>query len=880
MYIYFKSFDCTLVVPSFFPKPPNMKVNPPGYLVGSAAVLAAIACMTNAQAVDYTWHLTSGSANFTDSSRWDPTGVPAAGDNVYINDAGSSTSTVLINSGDTIAFKDMNFSQGFINMSGGTVTTTGRQHIYSSSGTGDTDYELQVSGGAVWTTTERFIIGEFSGTVDALVTGSGTTLTSNAYFVIGNGGGTGKLTVSNGASIQKLTTGDKLLVGDGGTGKLTVNDNSTVSSAAEINVGWNGGNGEVILNNTADFSTVSGGGKSIFLANSNGVNPTTGVVTLNDSATMKGDNEIWVGNGSGGTATLNVYDHATATGKANNFHIGRASSTGTVNVGGRTANDPNGYGALVANNNLMLSESSGGNATLNVNSHGTVQVTNAATIGNAGTATVNLSDSASMTAGSTVIGKGGANATVNLNGDSIFTVTGEASIGRDGGTGKVVINDTADMSASILTVGQYTNNGGRSGTLEMHGTGTGATLTVSNRLTIGHYYDTDGYLTTDGNSTINVITGGDFVVASAAARGTVSLGGNTVVNVANAFRVAKVTDGINGGQGTVTLSDNAQLSTTAGYISVAENGTGTLTMNGNSSLTAGSGYLYVGSAASSDDSKNAAVGTLTVDGGLVTATTALRMAEKSYGTALLNLNGGTVVAGQITEGAGNGTINFNGGTVKAAADQSDYFAGFENGDLNLQNDGLNFHTNGHNVAITQSFSGGGGVTKIGAGTLTLAASSGYSGGTVISAGTVQAGATYSLGDGNVLVSGGTLDLNDAASLELDLITGNLTLDGGALSLSLGDSIVSFGSFDLANGTVDLSGYTLGTYQILNFAGGGSVGSLTFTGLGDGLQGEINTSGQLVVAAVPEPSTVALLTICGGAALFVSMARRRRSTATV
>ncbi len=91
----------------------------------------------------------------------------------------------------------------------------------------------------------------------------------------------------------------------------------------------------------------------------------------------------------------------------------------------------------------------------------------------------------------------------------------------------------------------------------------------------------------------------------------------------------------------------------------------------------------------------------------------------------------------------------------------------------------------------------GGLTKIGAGTLTLFAANTYTGGTTVSGGTLALGATNTLAStGNVTVNGGTLDL-----LTFINSVGTVSLQGGLITGTTG-VLTSTSDFDLRNGTVN------------------------------------------------------------------------------
>jgi autotransporter-associated beta strand protein len=116
--------------------------------------------------------------------------------------------------------------------------------------------------------------------------------------------------------------------------------------------------------------------------------------------------------------------------------------------------------------------------------------------------------------------------------------------------------------------------------------------------------------------------------------------------------------------------------------------------------------------------------------------------------AEINLNGGSFSAPQFIAEAGAGSaINFNGGVLKATANSENYIAirdASASIALNVQAGGAKIDTAGNNVRVFRSFqhdSGApsldGGLTKLGAGTLTLNSQSSYTGSTVVNDGTLQ-----------------------------------------------------------------------------------------------------------------------------------------------
>ncbi len=130
-------------------------------------------------------------------------------------------------------------------------------------------------------------------------------------------------------------------------------------------------------------------------------------------------------------------------------------------------------------------------------------------------------------------------------------------------------------------------------------------------------------------------------------------------------------------------------------------------------------------------------------------------------------------------GAATSPLSFDTGTLRlgAAFDVDPARA------LTLQTGGGAIDTNTFNATVAGVITGPGLLTKLGAGTLTLAAANSYAGGTFIAGGTVAAAANGNLGaaDTPVIFSGGTLQhlaaFNTARPLLLEAPGGNIDTHG-------------------------------------------------------------------------------------------------------
>lgn len=178
--------------------------------------------------------------------------------------------------------------------------------------------------------------------------------------------------------------------------------------------------------------------------------------------------------------------------------------------------------------------------------------------------------------------------------------------------------------------------------------------------------------------------------------------------------------------------------------------------------------------------------------------------------------GGDFTARGITNNAGsaNTVFNFNGGILRARNDNPNFFEGI--GSTYVQAGGAIIDDGGFNIAIRQDLlDGGGGLTKLGAGTLALNGYNYYTGDTVVSNGTLIVSASSLLGGGNVMVA--------------DNATFSVTNDGGSLSvpsLTLGSSGGSALQFNFPYGNAYSATVIAG-----NLTANGSVAvNITGTGL--------------------------------------------------
>ncbi len=335
-----------------------------------------------------------------------------------------------------------------------------------------------------------------------------------------------------------------------------------------------------------------------------------------------------------------------------------------------------------------------------------------------------------------------------------------------------------------------------------------------------------------GDGTDNgVLTNAGLVTMTAA---------NMTVNSAVVFAGGLTAGGnfTKSGPGTLTLrgasvATNA-FDTTQGNLILAGSGT-VLTINGRFSANASSGnvvrvvvtngatLIRNETAANFRPTFSAVGGTDYFDlAGVCTMPNATTSAGKiilNNGPTLSEFNllaNGDVTARSVAlEVGGSGTtrFNFNGGILRARNDNPTFFEGLS--EANVQAGGANIDDGGFAITLNQPLlngGGGGGLTKLGVGTLTLGGISTYTGNTVVSNGTLVINATSLSGSSAVVVN-----------------------SGGALKFSYGASQLSLPSLSLGAGgastlAMDLPGGNPGAAPITttSLAGNGSV-AINLTG---------------------------------------------------
>jgi len=410
------------------------------------------------------------------------------------------------------------------------------------------------------------------------------------------------------------------------------------------------------------------------------------------------------------------------------------------------------------------------------------------------------------------------------------------------------------------------------------------TINITGNATLGSQANAGILMDDSGNHnlTLGDASAGNYVIALTNSTGfyvnnsgTLTLTGLSNLNIGNGNTL---TLGGSNASGQIVISKGIAVSSGAIVVDTA----GTVTINNQNSYTGGTtltaGTLNLGNARALG---NVTPGTFTINGGAIDNTSGGAL---TIGNSLpISIGGNFTFKGANNLNMGAGAVNLTGGTRTIT-------------------------TNTGTLTIATTISNGG-LSKAGAGTLALSGSNSYVSATTVSAGTLLISAGGSINSSaSISVSGsGTLQNSNGSAVTpaLTLTEGaavvtsaasssfaptSLTLSGNlsdgwtavSLTATLGTGLAKSGDL-----TLSLTGITAGSYNLTSGSGfSGSFASanvngnaLTISGsdfIGTNIGGfdysYTNSNNVLLVTAVPEPQTWALLAV--GLTSAVVLRRRR------
>lgn len=263
--------------------------------------------------------------------------------------------------------------------------------------------------------------------------------------------------------------------------------------------------------------------------------------------------------------------------------------------------------------------------------------------------------------------------------------------------------------------------------------------------------------------------------------------------------------------GNLTIQNGSTLTSTASTrIGISAGSTGIATVTGpGSRWNIPSGTFFVGFLGA---------GTLNIQNGAQVVTgvgTVLGSGAPSSGT--LNISSGGMLETQsLRGGAGASQANFDNAILRANASNATFINGFSGTKLNILGGGLTIDAGAFTIGTdaTSAFTGVGGLTKIGTGTLNLAASSAYTGQTVIQAGILALTGAGAISNSSRVVANGTFDISGlaAAGTSIQSLAGSGAVTLGAKNLTITNANDTFagviggtGGVTVTDGTQTLSG---------------------------------------------------------------------------
>jgi outer membrane autotransporter protein len=343
-----------------------------------------------------------------------------------------------------------------------------------------------------------------------------------------------------------------------------------------------------------------------------------------------------------------------------------------------------------------------------------------------------------------------------------------------------------------------------------------------------------GALTLVGAGTVTLTAENDYAGGSTISAGTLRVGDGGATG-------AIAGDVVNNGVLTFARSDLAVFDgRVSGGGSVVQAGPGATVLTASSSYTGGTtigaGVLQIGNGGVSGD----IVGDVDNNG--------LLIFNRSDGL----VHGGVIsgVGALLQAGAGATVLtasnSYTGGTTISAG-SLEIGDGGTGGSLtgDVADNGLLAFNRSDAVTFTGVVSGAGGLSQVGAGTLTLSAANTYTGGTTVSAGTLAVSSDLNLGGaGAVLIlDGGRLLTAAAIASQRSILlgAGGGTIDNGGLASLLSGPVTGLGALNLAGaGVVTLTtdnnhaGGTTITTGALRLGEGGTTGGVIGDVVNDGV----------------------------------------------
>ena len=402
----------------------------------------------------------------------------------------------------------------------------------------------------------------------------------------------------------------------------------------------------------------------------------------------------------------------------------------------------------------------------------------------------------------------GTNTQLNLSNSGAVTGVSWLSIGRGNGAGAVssdlTLNNSSTITATNMSGGFNAGNATTApkGVVTLNNT---SSITANTTVNIAESANSNITINLNGTSTFtqNTTGSGQTRLGMAdGATGTLNVSGGT----ANFERDLILGSG---GTGTGKVSINSgtvNVATTTERWLILNPATGT----GHGEIVVNGGNLNLNTNTDirmSQNSGSAGANFVTLTSGAITgyngnmtglgagSVVDLGWAGTSAANNTFNLDGGTLTIGQVITNSNTpiATFNFNGGLLKAAGATANFVdLGGASQTAVVKSGGAKIDSNGFNITIPQALldgGSGGGLTKQGAGTLTLSGVNTYTGATQVNGGTLAIAGTIDSSSG-VTINGSGAKLTKANFGNLPAVTlteGTLETNATAVSLNVANS---------------------------------------------------------------------------------------------
>jgi autotransporter-associated beta strand protein len=625
-----------------------------------------------------------------------------------------------------------------------------------------------------------------------------------------------------------------------GTGTLTLSGTNTFSGGLNILAGTVGnaggssnsfGSGTITLgdttpgnNNAATLSILSGTGAYmnplIVAAGSTGVlnffksgsvNETYGgSVALNNNLLIGPPPGNWdltfsglitqdTGNsGSPATITTDYANHAL------NFSGGIAIGNGGLTLKqGSTTLITVSTGGITGTGSLILNSSGAGSGGSFIISSG---VNNSGSITNTGAGAGNTTLSGVISNNVTAVVQNNANNTLTLSGANTYTgpttiTQGTLQIGSGGATGSLSPSSAINNNGTLKF---YRSNSITQGVdFASAITGSGGVYVVGGATVVFSGLNTfTGPITVEGGNTILQFDSIKDVNGGASALGAPTDPTSGTITLSNGGSAGKLTY-----VGTGDTSDRIlNISGANAYLIQSGSGPLKFTSNMTAPLAGAKTLNLLGSAAGSGELAGAIVNGNGTTALIKTGSGTWILSGANTYTGVTTLNVGTLQAdradvGGISGALGSGgNITFTGGTLQYTANSSgtDYSARFKS-----STSAIILDSNGQTITLDGIIDSSniGGLTKSGAGTITLSGANTYSGSTTLTAGQLNinnsgsGGITSAIGTGTLIINGGTIDNTSAGTVTLSpnnaVTLGADFIYGGTKDLNLGTGAAAF-----------------------------------------------------------------------------------------